>query len=207
MKRVCGFAVCHISYSLLRRIAVLRTYIRPIVTDRVAWSVGLSVDSSVCQSVTLVRIAKTAKAIELTFGLRTRMGPRKHTYYMGSRSSHGKEQFWAGNWRTIVKYMDTLRSSVQKRLNRSICRLGCGLEWAKGCRSSIVFALMCPRGRMHFRHLTNTTEPSVYGGDAPYVKLLWPLDIFGHVHLDSRSDSLALRAEYYIVGIPQNTAI
>ena len=51
------------------------------------------------------------------------------------------------------------------------------------------------------------TEPSVYGGDAPYIKLLWPHVIFGHAHLDSRTDSQALRAEYCIVGIPHNTAI
>ena len=30
---------------------------------------------------------------------------------------------------------------------------------------------MC-HGRTHCRHLANTIEPSVYGGDAPYVKLL-----------------------------------
>jgi len=29
---------------------------------------------------------------------------------------------------------------VQKRLNLSICRFNCGLEWAEGCTSSIVFA-------------------------------------------------------------------
>jgi len=29
----------------------------------------------------------------------------------------------------IVKYRGTLRSSVQKRLNRSICRLDCGLGY------------------------------------------------------------------------------
>ena len=29
---------------------------------------------------------------------------------------------------------------MQKRLNPSICRFGCGLQWAKGCTSSIVFA-------------------------------------------------------------------
>jgi len=47
------------------------------------------------------------------------------------------------------------------------------------------------------------------GGYAPYryVKLLWPLVIFGHAHLDSRTDSRVLRAEYCIVGIPHNTAI
>ena len=52
---------------------------RPIVTDRVAWFVGRSVDLSVCLSVglsvTLVSPAKTAALIELLFGLRTRVGP------------------------------------------------------------------------------------------------------------------------------------
>jgi len=42
---------------------------------------------------------------------------------------------------------------------------------------------------------------------SPYIKLLSPLVIFGHADLDSRTDSQALRAEYYIVGIPHNTAI
>jgi len=51
-------------------IAVLRTYMQPIVTDRVAWSV--------CLSVTVVIPAKTAEPIELLFGLRTRVGPRNH---------------------------------------------------------------------------------------------------------------------------------
>jgi len=77
MKRVCGFAVSHRHYALLRRIAVLRKYMRPIVTDRVAWSVGLSVG----QSVTLMSRAKTAEAIELPFGLRTRVGPRNHVLH------------------------------------------------------------------------------------------------------------------------------
>jgi len=39
---------------------------RLIITDRVAWSVGLSVS----QSVTLVSTAKTAEAIEMPFALR-----------------------------------------------------------------------------------------------------------------------------------------
>jgi len=69
-----------------------------------------------------------------------------------------------------------------------------------------VMAPMCPHGRTHCRHLANTIESPVYGGDAPDVKLLWPLVIFGHAHLDSRTDNLALRAEYCIVGIPHNTA-
>ena len=38
---------------------------------------------------------------------------------------------------------------------------------------------MCPCGRTRCRHMLNNTEPSVYGGDAPYGKLLdhlLPLD-------------------------------
>jgi len=66
---------------------------------------------------------------------------------------------------------------------------------------------MCPCGRARCRHLSNNIEPSVYGGDAPYGKLLWPLVIFGHAHLYSHTDSQALRAEYCIVSIPYNTAI
>jgi len=42
-------------------------------------------------------------------------------------------------------------------------------------------------------------------GDARYVKLRWPLIIFEHDHLGSRTDHRALRAEYCIVGIPHNT--
>jgi len=43
---------------------------RSIVTDRVAWSVGRFVS----QSITLVSPAKTAKPIEMPFGLRTWVG-------------------------------------------------------------------------------------------------------------------------------------
>jgi len=52
---------------------------------------------------------------------------------------HGKGQFW---WigAPIVKYRQFLPYAEQKRLNRSICRIGCGLECAEGCTSSIAFA-------------------------------------------------------------------
>jgi len=36
-----------------------------------------------------------------------------------------------GNRLTIVKYTDTLRSSVQRWRNQSRCHLGCGLAWAE----------------------------------------------------------------------------
>jgi len=49
--------------------------VRPIVTDRVAWSVGLSVCHTSEQPQSP---AKTAEAIQLLFGFRTRVGPRNH---------------------------------------------------------------------------------------------------------------------------------
>jgi len=49
---------------------------RPIVTDRVEWSAGLSV--------TLGSPAKTAAPIEMLFGLRARVGPRNHVLDEGT---------------------------------------------------------------------------------------------------------------------------
>ena len=88
---------------------------RPILTDQVAWSVGLSV---VCQSVTLVSPAKTAAPIELPFRLRTWVGPGNRVLDGGPDPPMGRGKFLGENARPIVKYGDTLRSSVQRRLNR-----------------------------------------------------------------------------------------
>jgi len=69
-------------------------------------------------------------------------GSRKPCIRWGSRSPHVKRQFWGGKWasRMHCKVRGHFVSSVQKRLNRSICRLRCGFGWAKGSTSSIVFA-------------------------------------------------------------------
>jgi len=63
--------------SLLGRIAVLCTEMRPIATDKVPLFVGLSVchDREPC---------KTAAQIEVPFGLWTRVDP-KTMYYVGER--------------------------------------------------------------------------------------------------------------------------
>ena len=50
---------------------------RPIVTDRVAWSVGRFLSLSV----TVVSHVKTAEPIDVPFGLRTRVGSRNHVLY------------------------------------------------------------------------------------------------------------------------------
>ena len=61
---------CVVSVFLQYRVYVGSTAKRPIVTDRVAWSV--------CLSLTVDSPAKTAKPIEIPFGLRTPEELRNH---------------------------------------------------------------------------------------------------------------------------------
>jgi len=96
---------------------------RPVVTDQVAWSFGWFV--------TLVSPAKTAAPIEMPFGLTTLVGSRNHVLHAGSRSSVGRGDLEEGKGHPIVKYRDTAIICA-KLLNRSRCRLGCGLGWAIG---------------------------------------------------------------------------
>jgi len=85
----------------------------------------------VCQSVTHVSAAEMAELIELTFGLKT-LVPEGTMYQMGVQIPLGKGQFIEGKGHPIVKNRNTLRSSVQKWLKRSRCRLGCGVGSAQG---------------------------------------------------------------------------
>ena len=60
-------------YPFLGRIAVLHKYqMQPVVTDGVVWSV--------CQSITIVSPAKTAKQIKMLLGVWTQVGRRNHTF-------------------------------------------------------------------------------------------------------------------------------
>jgi len=54
----------------------------------------------------------------------------------------------AGNGRPIVKYRDTLQSTVQKLLNQSKCRFGCGPRKHKFSHIHQV-APMCPTTLRH----------------------------------------------------------
>ena len=96
---------------------------------RVVWSV-------VCH--TSETCKKTAELIEMQLGLRTWVSPGNHVLD-GVQSPRGKGKL-LGKGAPIVKYVDLLLWAVQKRLNGSICCLGCGLGWAEGSTSSIVFA-------------------------------------------------------------------
>jgi len=85
----------------------------------------------VCRSVRLVSLAETAEPIEMPFGLRTWIGPENHVLDRGPDPSR-KGAILRGKRHPIVKHRNTVQSSVQKRLDQSRCRLGCGLRWAQG---------------------------------------------------------------------------
>jgi len=82
---------------LLGCTAVLCAYMRPIVTDRVLWSVD--------RSVTVLSSAKMAEPNEMLFGLWARIGSRNHLLDRGPYP-HGKEQFLGGKGRPIVQHRD-----------------------------------------------------------------------------------------------------
>ena len=199
MKRVCGFAVSHI---LLRRIAVLRTYMRPIVTEGVACSVSLSVGLSGCHiseawengwsDRDAVWVEDSGGANEPCMGSRSPMAILR-----GKRANHCK----------VYGYSAVICAKTAEPIDLPFALWSwMGRRMHKFNRIRQV-GPMFPHGRTHCRQLANTIEPSVYVGDAPYVKLLWPLVTFGHAHLDNRTDSRALRDKYCIVGIPHNTVI
>jgi len=74
--------------------------------------------------------AKMAEPFEMLFGLWTRVGPRKHVLD-GAQIPHTKGQL-LGVRTCRGMPDDTLLWAVQKWLNRSICRFGCGIGWVEG---------------------------------------------------------------------------
>ena len=116
MKQLCGFAVSHI---------VTHYY---AASHRVVCSVRRSFCRSV--NVTLVNPAKNSWNDQVTICVPDSGGPNEPRITW-ARCQHGKGQFWGGNRQTIVNYRDTPQSSGQRQLNRSRCRFGCGLAWAK----------------------------------------------------------------------------
>jgi len=76
---------------------------RPIATDGVEWSVEVPV----CRYVTILSHTKTAKPIEMSFGMWTQVGPRNHVL------DEGPDLPWEGailrrKGRPIVNYKDCL---------------------------------------------------------------------------------------------------
>jgi len=94
---------------------------------------------SVCRSVTLVSPCKNGWTDRDALWVENSYGLRKPCIRWESRSPNWKGQFW-GKGAPTVKYSDFMLWAVQKRLNQSICDLGCGLGLAQGSTSLIVFS-------------------------------------------------------------------
>jgi len=129
--------------------------------------VCLPVSVSVGRSVVIVSPANLAELIETPFGMWTQLCPRNHAL------DWGPDPMGMGNFkgkmggRCEIQRLSAV-SCAKKRLNWSRCCLGFGLWWAQG--------RMYLGGGVHWRHLTNTIEPSICGGNAAKV---WPLILYG----------------------------
>jgi len=86
---------------LLGRIAVLLTSMRPVVTDRVAWSVGLSLGhtSEPC---------KNGCTDQDAVWVGDSGGPKEPCIRWGADPPMGRGNFEGGKGSPIVKYRDTL---------------------------------------------------------------------------------------------------
>jgi len=130
---------------------------------------------TVSQSVTLVSPAKTVEATELPFGLMTRVGPRNRVGgYIGSRSSVGRAILRGkrSNHCKVYAHCAVICAKTSEPINLpfGLCtQVGRRMHRFSRIRQMVP---MCHHGRTHCRHLANAIEPSVFGRDALYVKLL-----------------------------------
>jgi len=158
---------------------------RPIITDPVAWSVGLSV--------TLVSPTKTAEPIEMLFRLRTRLGPGNHVLNGVQILPPSEGAILQFNTirkfitRTCSQALSTNRTHGERRAHYvsigTFCRELCKNGWTdrfavwileSGGSKEAQVQSYSPGGgnvithhlKAHWRHLANTTEPSVCGRDA-----------------------------------------
>jgi len=130
---------------------------RPIATDRVVRSVGLSVTVVIpsCKNGWTDRDAVWV----------VDPGGLKEPRIMRWGPDSPCEEAMLGEGHALA-CQTTLQWAVQKWLNRSICRLGCGFGWAERSMGA------------HWRQVANTTEPFVCGGDAALCKITLTIYLF-----------------------------
>jgi len=146
----------------------ITTYVDAAYCCPVAWSVGLSVCLSVGQSTCHSRDpCKDGWTDRVPFGYGLGWAQGRKNVLDEVQIPYDKGQFWGDKGWPIV-YLDAFRWAIQNRLNRSRCRLDRGLGWTHGS----VCYLGCS-----LRHLTNTTEPSVFDDDAAFLS-----NYFDHLH-------------------------
>jgi len=90
-------------------------------------------------------------------------------YYRRGPDTPWKGAISRGKGYSIVKCRDCRKCSisvgtVHKRLNRSICRFGCGLGWAEGNN--------VPHGNARWRHMRIQLNRPSAAAMSPFVKLL-----------------------------------
>jgi len=135
---------------------------RPIATDEVALSVGLSV--------TTVNHAKTAESNVMSFEVWSRVGPSNHALDRGSRSPHMKGAVLRakrGRHRTCLD----MSIGRYTRSDPAGGSTGTGADW-----DVLDEGAFC-------RHLANTTEPSVCGGDAALCQIALTTCYYDRCHL------------------------
>jgi len=100
---------------------------QPIVTDRLAWSVCLSVSQCVCRSRDTCINSWTADAIRVVVS----SGLMEPCIRWGPDAPMGRGNFEGEQGQPIVKYSDALPWGMQKWLNPSRCRLRFGIGWVR----------------------------------------------------------------------------
>jgi len=106
---------------LLGRIAVLYVY------ATYCFRRSTVVCQSVCRSVTIVSHAKTAEPIEMPFGIWIRVGRSKEPcirWGWGPVPAPRKGAILRGEWRSIMKYRDSVVSCAKTAVPRSRCSPG-----------------------------------------------------------------------------------
>jgi len=115
--------------------------------------VGLSVCLFVCLSVMTVSPAKMAELIEMPFRLWTWVASRNHVLDGVQISAHEGKILWVKRWLDQDKPGHIQQLICSKRLSRGQHRYGADSD------CSVL------DGDAHWRHLSNTFEPSVCGGN------------------------------------------
>ena len=104
----------------------------------------------------------------MPFGLWTRMGLRKHVLD-GAQIPYANGQWGRTRPTTLCRELCKMAEPIDLPL---VLWTSVGRRKHKFNRIRQV-APMCPHGRAHWRHLANTTEPSICGGDAA----LWQITL------------------------------
>jgi len=134
----------------------------PVATDTAAWSV------------TVVSPAKTAEPIEIPFGMCTRVVPRNRVLDAVQIPTHEGAILRAMRGRPGTCQDMSIYS---KWLSRGQNRHGVHADWG------------VLDGGTHWRHLANTTEPSVNGGDPALCRITLTLTTTIHIQCQNSAAS------------------